>query len=512
MPIHESSIDFRRLIQDLADMYPQEVSEVVITELIANSLDAKASEIRIDYNPNQRILIFQDNGDGMGQKQFEEYHDFAAGLKRRGTGIGFAGLGAKISFNVASRVVTETRSRSFSGGSDWYLQSAKKLVWEDRNPIYQKDLGTRVEIHFRTQAKIAYQTRDDIVAVIQSQYLPLLDDRFMRLYSERMKTYPADLTFIVNRESVPRFRIRDHFKLSQYHEFAPTRRKKGYGFGFLGLAETEYPLGINNCGVYLCTFGKMVKPEFFNQFPGRFGSRIMGLVEVPELINFLTTSKTDFTRRGKPKLPRLENFIGPIREELKAWLQKLGVESIEVLEKAETLKLERELKKIMDEFPELGNFFGQYFRKQILAQNPAGVHQALEMEGAELNFPMGEGQHGEGARISVPGDMPGSSMVNEQNGDNRADTLERNTRRGPKCRFINAPDQEKLSWAEGNYININHGHPLFRRFEGKKAITFMLDMMSIAMAIQRLKILDNPDDEPDLEFIDRMMAKWATKK
>jgi hypothetical protein len=491
-------------------MYPQEVSEVVITELIANSLDAKASEIRIDFDTHHRVLVFQDNGEGMGAKQFEEYHDFAAGLKRRGSGIGFAGLGAKISFNVATRVITETCSRSFKGGSDWYLQSSKKLVWEDREPVYQKERGTRVEIHFKPQANITYQNRQEIIAVIQSQYLPLLDERFMRLYSERMHTYPADLTFFVNGEPVPRISIRKHFKLSQYHEFAPTRRGKGYGFGFLGLAEKEYPLGINNCGLYLCAYGKMVKPEFFNQFPGKFGSRMMGLVEVPELIDFLTTSKTDFTRKGKFR--KFEGIMAPIREELKSWLHELGVDTMEVMEKAETLKLERELKKIIDELPELGDFFGQYFRKRLLTPNADGDVQALETEGAEMNFPMGEGQRGQGSRVSFPGEMPGSSMDNENNGNSRADTLERNTRRGPKCRFVNAPDQEKLSWAEGNYININHGHALFKRFDGKKTVTFLLDMISIAMAVQRLKIQDNPEDDPDLEFIDRMMAKWAAKQ
>ena len=114
MTTHKSSVNFQNLIRDLAEMYTFEVPEVVVVELIANSLDAKASRISIDYDPSKKVLVVQDDGEGMSPSQFEEYHDFAAGLKARGTGIGFAGLGAKVSFNVADRVITETISESLA--------------------------------------------------------------------------------------------------------------------------------------------------------------------------------------------------------------------------------------------------------------------------------------------------------------------------------------------------------------------------------------------------------------
>jgi len=41
MSIHESSVNFQNLIRDLAEIYPFDVDEVVLVELIANSLDAK---------------------------------------------------------------------------------------------------------------------------------------------------------------------------------------------------------------------------------------------------------------------------------------------------------------------------------------------------------------------------------------------------------------------------------------------------------------------------------------
>jgi hypothetical protein len=52
MSMHESAVNYERLIRDLADMYPFDVSEVVFVELIANALDARADYISITYDPN----------------------------------------------------------------------------------------------------------------------------------------------------------------------------------------------------------------------------------------------------------------------------------------------------------------------------------------------------------------------------------------------------------------------------------------------------------------------------
>jgi len=92
MSIHESSVNFKNLIKDLADIYPYDVDEVILVELIANALDAKANNVSIDYDPENKVLVVFDDGKGMNSDTFEEYHDFAAGLKTRGTGIGFAGV------------------------------------------------------------------------------------------------------------------------------------------------------------------------------------------------------------------------------------------------------------------------------------------------------------------------------------------------------------------------------------------------------------------------------------
>ena len=296
MGTHESSVNFENLIKDLADMYPLDVGTVVLVELVANSLDSKATRIAIDFNPQTHVLTVSDNGSGMTASDFDQYHDFAAGLKTRGMGIGFAGVGAKISFNIASRVVTETCSDSFAGGSNWYLESKKKLIWEDIRLTRLKGKGTRVEVMFRPEVILPFSGTTNIGVILWRHYLPLFDNKFLSLYKD-LNFYSADLQFIVNGQTLSAGKVAEDLKLTKFKEFYPTVKGKRIGYGFFGIAEKEYPMGDNLCGVLLCTHGKVIKADFFNQFPSEVGPRIIGVVEIPDFIHFLTSPKIDFIRR-----------------------------------------------------------------------------------------------------------------------------------------------------------------------------------------------------------------------
>lgn len=219
MAIHESSVNYQNLIRDLADMYTFEVAEVVLVELVANSLDAKPTRISIDFDPLNKVLIITDDGKGMNASEFDQYHDFAAGLKTRGTGIGFAGVGAKVSFNIANKVVTETHSKSFSACSNWYLQK-KKLVWEDIPPTHLHGQGTRVEVTFRPDAKLPYFSAEDLVKLLRRHYLPLLNTEFLALYKQ-LGYYSIDLRFIVSGKTIQPGKFSEDFALEKVRKFFP---------------------------------------------------------------------------------------------------------------------------------------------------------------------------------------------------------------------------------------------------------------------------------------------------
>jgi hypothetical protein len=507
MAMHESGVNYQNLIRDLAEIYPFDVDEVVLVELIANSLDAKPTRISIEFDPHKRILVVTDNGKGMTASDFDQYHDFAAGLKTRGTGIGFAGVGAKISFNIATRVITETYSESFTGGSNWYLKSKNKLVWEDIQPKHLHEYGTRVEVMFSQNATLTHTSTEDLIKLIKRHYLPLLDMKYLDLY-ESLGYYCKDLRFVVNGQVITPGKLIEDFALEKVREFCPQKDGKRIGYGIFGLASSEYPLGANICGVLLCTLGKVIKADLFNQFPGSIGSRILGVVEIPGFAEFLTTAKTDFIRRSKHR--KFEGLYNPVRQEFKSWLGELGIQSSEISGTDEAIKLERELRKLLDDIPELSEFFGFQTRKTTLQPDPSGTTNATPQEGIEGTFPTGEGEKGEGLGLVGTGEQLGQTLEEDKKtGTKPAEPISRVSHQGPKITFVEAPERDDLAWVDGNNVAINSGHPSYTKVRSDATARRLHNLFSIASAVQRFMATES--EVKELMFIDKMMAAWGKK-
>lgn len=508
MGTHESSVNFQNLIRDLAEMYSFDIAEVVLIELVANSLDAGATLISIDYKPDNPILVVVDNGAGMTSSQFDEYHDFAAGLKTRGTGIGFAGVGAKIAFNIADRVLTETRSKSFCGGSNWYIQSQKKLVWENMKTEYLDSNGTRVEVRFKANTPPHYTNTKDVVKVLKRHYLPLLDMNFLDLY-QQMGLYSNNLRFRVNGQIVKICDVVEDLAFQKVRKFFPTKAGKRTGYGIFGVSELEYPIGPDICGILLCTHGKVIKPDFFNQFPGAHGPKILGLVEVPGFIDFLTTAKTDFVRtRGKHR--EFESLYDPIRQEFKNWLKELGIQSFEFTETDEATRLEKELKRLVDDIPELGEFFGFRVKKAILQQSSGGAVKVNVQDGAEVTFSTNLGSGGGDLGPTDIGNEVGHALVEDQkNGKIKAEPISRIARHGPSISFVSAPERVDLAWVDGNNIVINSGHPSYIKTRSDSMAKRVHCFFAIGSAV--LRFMATMDSAQDLMLIDRLMAAWGKK-
>ena len=119
----ETKVRIRKLIRDLRDQYPYGAVLAMLIETIGNSIDAHANEIRIEIDRKNYRFRAVDNGFGMKEDEFIEYHNIAAQTKTRGVGIGFAGVGAKIFLDLAHSIYTETKSAGkFSGASKWQFK------------------------------------------------------------------------------------------------------------------------------------------------------------------------------------------------------------------------------------------------------------------------------------------------------------------------------------------------------------------------------------------------------
>ena len=172
--------------------------------------------------------------------------------------------------------------------------------------------------------------------------------------------------------------------------------------------------------------------------------------------------------------------------------------------------MERELKKVLDDVPELAEFFGFRTRKTVLEQSDSGATPASIHEGIEATFPIGNGSSGRGPGPVGPGDEPGEALVEDQeSGTDRAKPISRTGRRGPKITFAEAPDRMDMAWVDGNNVVINSGHPSYAKARSDTMARRLHCLFAIGSAIQRF--LASGDDGTDLMFTDRMMAAWGKK-
>lgn len=126
---HDIEIDAMHTLENFCDAYDDEAS-IVVLEAIANSLDAKADRIEITFG--DKNITFTDNGPGMNYKQFKAYHKISGSVKIKGSGIGFAGVGAKIYLAIwkNTNIHTETYGNDGPLASDMHVNH-RRLKWEE---------------------------------------------------------------------------------------------------------------------------------------------------------------------------------------------------------------------------------------------------------------------------------------------------------------------------------------------------------------------------------------------
>jgi len=167
------------------------------------------------------------------------------------------------------------------------------------------------------------------------------------------------------------------------------------------------------------------------------------------------------------------------------------------------------VKKLLDDIPELGEFFGFRVKKQVLQQQPSGETIANTQEGTELTFPIGNGESQGGEGPLDIGEGPGEALVEDlQEGKVKAQPISRTGRRGPKIAFYESPERIDLAWVDGNNIVINSGHPAYKKVNTNTTAKRLHCIYAIACAVQRFLFSGELED---LMFSDRMMSAWGKK-
>jgi len=498
---HTSGINARRLLQQMADIYSHAIEETVLVEAVANALDANAKNIWIESDPKAHALIITDDGGGMSEQDFADYHDLAESTKTRGSGIGFAGLGAKVAHQLARKVKTDTRRGSTSLGSDWSWRG-DSLVWKQRRGTMKKT-GTRVEVQLQKHESPLLDAKW-LEGCLTTHYGPLLEPMMRQQYIFQ-GVYPSGIEFHVGGVRLePRAMLGGAaIESSAYRDIYAPRGKKVIGRAFFALAKRPLPERMR--GVALATMGKVIRYDSMGMNP-RSADRLTGWAEVPGLVEYLTTNKLDFIDHGAPGA-RYRQLRTQVQKQYAAWLAELG-ENIDAAEAKRAPKaLERELADIAKVLPELNYLFGHRERTQVPAPSPAGVGTAEEVQGTLLtegttdvpvtnpggDFPPG------------PGPDEGFHLEEVANGDVPTTARSRTSRRGPRVQLVHEPTRNQMSWLDADSVFVNTAHSSYIRAyrEGNSKYH---QRVAALVALCRGSAGDD-----QLELLERAMGAWGRR-
>ena len=507
----ETRVDLQHLLVDIRDSYSCPPEEAILTELIANALDSGCSKMEIQIEPAQKRLTFVDNGRGMNREDFVQYHDIASTAKVRGKGIGFAGVGAKLSLLVCREVLTETRRPRSRHCSRWWLQSSFKAPWDDLAPLgmVPQETGTAVCLNFKDGQAPNLLSADFVRQAIRKHFYPLLDAEFVKVLGH---IYPCGIGIMVNGEPVGLPEMKR--EAAEYFVVRRGKRKKLMGVGFILKAAEELPEPQR--GLAVSTYGKVIKRgwDWLGLTP-KNPAHLTGVIEMPELVEVLTTNKCDFLCDPN-SLQKYYKARKAIQEAVTDVLEVLG-EARKAEPKVDKFldRLRREIDNVLGEilpaFPELAPLFARRQRgpeEPAMLADPDGANPATETGGADTGTgdAGGEGE-GEGVEGPMDGLMEGAHLEPQPNGQESA--KEHTSHRKRPGLMFGIDDQtggEELAWLRGNTLFFNAVHPAYKRVQGGS----QADLYIVFTVASTLSAHVQESRRP-IEFLQRFMAAWGSK-
>lgn len=448
--------DWKKLIGDFRDQFPYDAVTALIVETFANSLDAAAT--RIDIEIVGDIYKIMDNGKGMTQNEFEEYHNIASLTKRRGGGIGFAGVGAKIFIDKADYIITETKSREFYGATHWAFYGGS-LEWIPISVQYKikYPTGTYVEIKLKDYEDKKKLTPSFAEKVLRQQYNSIL----LGYYGRKSVT--------INGKEIEAYKIpNDDIEKKEKFNFKDgSHYIRGY------FIKSKKPLPEDFQGIHIVVYGKKVREEWFKQYPIE-SEKITGLVLADYLVEILRTSKSDFDRTSM----LWKKFYVKMESVLFEWLDKIGARpkppKIDLTEDRSTRELEKSINEIlkMPEFRELTeNIFQNLIKRRVAIRSIKGNEMGSLTDGMQKTTGT-LGGPGSGERVETEGPEEGKGYREDEKGDEPIERVRRRVRAGIHIGCDNKPNELQEAWVgidphtgrEG--VIINTGHPAWKVADG----------------------------------------------
>ena len=449
--------DWKKLIRDFRDQFPYNAVTALIVETFANSIDAKATTIFITcHNGTYTIL---DNGAGMSENDFRQYHNMASVTKERGQGIGFAGVGAKTFLDRAKSTLTETKSISFHGSSFWAF-AGEELKW---TPVKSVDKipftsGTYVEVQLKEIVDLKNLTSEFIAETLQKQYNAILLGLYGKkeVFVNNQKVIPFDLE-ISDIENSKMFDIRLGGKVI-----------KGF------LKQSKKPLPEDFQGPYIVVHGKTVSQNWFKQTPF-MSETFYGLIRADYLIEILRTSKSDFERTSQ----LWKKFQARVGREVALWLDEINANPPKPSVSKDLDRLTNDFVNDFNEmlnqpeFQELSNnFFQNTMKRNVAIKSQKADDFGNEIEGGQITSgTIGKSDNGSGEITA--GDDDGIGVVQDDKGEKPIERIRRLTKGGIKIGYVNNPDELLEAWVDPGtqIITINKAMPAWKIAYGLSQIS-----------------------------------------
>ncbi len=508
----ETRVNLRHLLEDIRDAYPFPPEEAIITELVANSLDSKASRIEFCVEPESRKLCIIDNGNGMTEKDLEDYHDIATTTKAKGKGIGFAGIGAKLALLYADEVITETKRNTVHRATKWKLKTDRSAIWDYTAPLnfVSSGSGTAVLIIFSDSGSLLTDP-EFVTRTIKKHFSPLLNQKFLDKILRYV--YREGVSFFINGQQIQP--AVDDTDVKDFWVYL-RRRQNPIGFGFMKKSDSEYPE--EERGIAISTYGKVIKRgwDWLGISP-RNPAQITGIVELPAISEILTTNKADFLKDIR-SLTKYYGYRKAILSSIEQILKELGEISGNREKPEKNLKpIEREIEKIlqsmMNDFPEISVLFGRRQKAEPIKatiDDPEGYPSGKIAEGSDV-LTGTEGGKGVGEGLEAgEGILPGEHIEPDIKGQVSGKTHEgRRKNVGLMLAFEENESRKEPGWLSENTLWINRAHPAYKRAVRNDAEEYHIILSAAWTLSCYIKI--EQENSPQ-NFINRFLTDWGYKK
>jgi hypothetical protein len=510
----ETRVDLLHLLEDLRDAYPGSLEETILTEIVANSLDSGATHISFDSDPAARTFTAVDNGSGMQRRELARFHDIAASTKKRGQGIGFAGVGIKLGLLVCEEVFTETRRKKTHVGSSWRLSSRHRAPWRWVPPAgLVSERGTAVRLKLQN-ALSPLLDPGFLETILRRHFQPLLDPAFDEFLSAH---YPKGIAIRVNGQPLDEqsWTAALHAPL----EIRMLRKRKPSALGYLN--REELPVSEDRRGIAVSTFGKVIRRgwDWMGMTPAT-PERIGGLIEVPELAACLTLNKGDFIRAGARGATYLA-FRKAIQEAVSRQLATWGDAPSSSAEAPprEVRPLQRDLTHMLEDlaadFPLLASLVEQRAggqKKLPLGGN--GDAQAARSFMAASVIQRAEDATRNGDTSSPETNGPAGSMETEAEAQAapEASPLRLPARGGSRrpahygldIEFEDRAEDEEIGRLVDSTVWVNRAHPAYRRALASRSIGYHI-ALAVAMALAPLAV----EAANEHRFVTAFLSRWG---